>query len=187
MKSRHSAVALVAAGLLTIAGPPLLAQEFRGSIGGTVTDPTGGALPGAKIKVTNEATGTVLEAQTNAEGRYVVPFLIPATYTVEVSAEGFKSTSQKGVVLQVQDKLTLKFKLDVGGQEETVEVVASTPVLQQDNADLGQVVSRVFLDRMPAIGLSPLSQADMAPGVVAAAEGYITASRTSPLAATGSR
>jgi hypothetical protein len=176
MKSRHSAVALVAAGLLTIAVPPLLAQEFRGSIGGTVTDPTGGALPGAKIKVTNEATGTVLEAQTNAEGRYVVPFLIPATYTVEVSAEGFKSTSQKGVVLQVQDKLTLKFKLDVGGQEETVEVVASTPVLQQDNADLGQVVSRVFLDRMPAIGLSPLSQADMAPGVVAAAEGYISTS-----------
>jgi carboxypeptidase family protein len=137
MKSRHSAVALVAAGLLAIVVPPLFGQEFRGSIGGTVTDPTGGVLPGARIKVTNEGSGTVVEAQTNAEGRYVVPFLIPATYTVEVSAEGFKATSQKGVVVQVQDKITLKFKLDVGAQEDSIEVVARTPLLQQNNADLG--------------------------------------------------
>jgi hypothetical protein len=174
MKSRHSAVVLLAAGLLTIAVPPLVGQEFRGSIGGTVTDPTGSVLPGARIKITNEASRTVVEAQTNAEGRYVVPFLIPATYTVEVFAEGFKPTSQKGVVVQVQDKITLKFKLDVGAQEETVEVVARTPLLQQDNADLGQVVSRVFLDRLPTIGLSPLSLADMAPGVVAASAPYIS-------------
>ena len=174
MKSRYLAVALLAAGLAAFAVAPLAAQEFRGSIGGTVTDTSGGALPGAKITVTNEATGTSAEGQTNAEGRYVVPFLIPGTYTVEVAAGGFKSATQKGVVLQVQDKLNLRFKLDVGGQEETVEVVARTPLLQQDNADLGQVVSRVFLDRMPAVGLSPLSQADMAPGVVAASAGYIS-------------
>ena len=126
------------------------------------------------MTVTNEASGTAVEAQTNAEGRYVVPFLVPATYTVEVSAEGFKAASQKGVLVQIQDKVNLRFKLEVGAQAETVEVVAHTPMLQQDNADLGQVVSRVFLDRMPAIGLSPLSQADMAPGVVAASAGYIS-------------
>ncbi|HSD67762.1 MAG TPA: carboxypeptidase-like regulatory domain-containing protein, partial [Vicinamibacteria bacterium] len=173
MKSRHRATTLLAVALAITVGPAA-AQEFRGSIGGTVTDASGGVLPGATVTVLNEATGTSVEAQTNAEGRYVVPFLIPGTYTVDVAVPGFKSASQKGVVLQVQDKLTLRFKLEVGGQEETVEVVARTPLLQQDNADLGQVVSRVFLDRMPAVGLSPLSQADMAPGVVAASAGYIS-------------
>jgi hypothetical protein len=176
MKSRHLALALLAAGLLAFAVAPLAAQEYRGSILGTVTDTSGGVVAGAKVTVTNEASGTAVEAQTNAEGRYVVPFLAPATYTVEVSAEGFKVASQKGVLVQIQDKINLQFKLEVGAQAETVEVVARTPMLQQSNADLGQVVSRVFLDRMPAIGLSPLSQADMAPGVVAASEGYISTS-----------
>ena len=174
MKSRHWVVALLAVGLLVFTLTPLAAQEYRGSILGTVTDASGGAIAGAKVTVTNEATGTTVEAQTNAEGRYVVPFLVPATYTVEVSSEGFKVTSQKGVLVQVQDKVNLRFKMEVGVQEETVEVVARTPMLQRDNADLGQVVSRVFLERMPTIGLSPLSMADMAPGVVAASASYIS-------------
>jgi len=173
MKSRH-VVGLLAAGLLVLTLTPLAAQEYRGSVLGTVTDTSGGVVPGAKVTVTNEATGTAVETRTNAEGRYVVPFLLPATYTVEVSSEGFKAASQKGVLVQVQDKINLRFKLEVGAQAETVEVVARTPMLQRDNADLGQVVSRVFLDRMPAIGLSPLSMADMAPGVVAASAGYIS-------------
>jgi hypothetical protein len=174
MKSRHVAVALLATGLVVWVASPVAAQEFRGSVLGTVTDTSGGAVPGAKITVTNEATGTSVEARTNAEGRYVVPFLLPATYTVQVSAEGFKVASRKGVVVQVQDKIDLPFKLELGGHEETVEVVARTPLLQQSNADLGQVVSRVFLDRLPTVGLSPLSLADMAPGVVAASASYIS-------------
>jgi Carboxypeptidase regulatory-like domain/TonB dependent receptor-like, beta-barrel len=174
MTSRHLAAALLAAGLLAFAVAPLTAQEFRGSILGTVTDTSGGALPGAKVTVTNEATGTTVEAQTNADGNYVVPFLLPATYTVAVAAEGFKAATQKGVVVQVQDKINLRFKLEVGAQAETIEVVARTPLLQQSNADLGQVVSRVFLDRLPTVGLSPLSLADMAPGVVAASASYIS-------------
>ena len=89
MKSRHLAVALLAAGLLAFTLTPVAAQEYRGSILGTVTDTSGGVVAGAKVTVTNEATGTAVEAQTNAEGRYVVPFLVPATYRVEVSAEGF--------------------------------------------------------------------------------------------------
>ena len=126
MKSRHVVVALLAVGLLVFTLTPLAAQEYRGSILGTVTDSSGGALAGAKVTVTNEKSGTAVEAQTNAEGRYVVPFLVPATYTVEVSAEGFKATSQKGVIVQIQDKINLRFKLEIGTQAETVEVVAHT-------------------------------------------------------------
>jgi hypothetical protein len=174
MKSRHWAVALLAAGLLAFTLTPLAAQEYRGSILGTVTDSSGGIVAGAKVTVTNEAAGTSVETQTNAEGRYVVPFLVPATYTVEVSAAGFKAASQKGVLVQIQDKINLRFQLEVGGQAETVEVVARTPMLQQYNADLGQVVSRVFLERMPTVGLSPLSLADMAPGVTTASAGYVS-------------
>jgi hypothetical protein len=147
MKSRHVVVGLLAVGLLGLTLTPLTAQEYRGSILGTVTDTSGGVVAGAKVTVTNEATGTSVEARTNADGNYVVPFLVPATYTVEVSSEGFKAVSQKGVQVQVQDRITLRFKLEVGDQAETVEVVALAPMLQRGNADLGQVVSRVFLDR----------------------------------------
>jgi hypothetical protein len=174
MKRRHVVVALLAVGLLAFALTPLTAQEYRGSILGTVTDSSGGAIVGAKVTVTNEATGTAVEGRTNAEGNYVVPFLVPATYTVAVSSEGFKAVSRKGILVQVQDRVTLSFSLEVGAQSETVEVVGRAPLLQRSNADLGQVVSRVFLDRMPAIGLSPLSMADMAPGVVAASASYIS-------------
>ncbi len=174
MKSRHFVAALLAIGFLVITLAPSTAQEYRGSILGTVRDASGGAISGARVMVTNEATGTTVEARTNAEGRYVVPFLVPATYTVEVTSEGFKAASRKGVTVQVQDRVNLAFKMEIGAQEETVEVVARTPLLQRDNADLGQVVSRVFLDRMPAIGLSPLSMADMAPGVVAASASYVS-------------
>ena len=174
MKIRRVFIALSALALMLCAVGAVMAQEYRGSILGTVSDSSGGLVAGAKVTVTNEKSGTSVGTVSNAEGRYVVPFLIPATYTVEVSAAGFKVASQKGVQVQIQDKINLRFKLEVGAQAESVEVVARTPMLQQDNADLGQVVSRVFLDRMPAIGLSPLSQADMAPGVVAASAGYIS-------------
>lgn len=174
MKSRIVRVGLVALGLLALTATPSVTQEFRGSILGTVTDASGGVLPGATVKITNEATGAINEVRTNAEGRYVVPFLAPGRYTIEVSAPAFKTATRKNVVLEVQDRVNLAFKLELGDQSEVLEIVATAPMLQTSNADLGQVVGRVFLDRMPIVGLSPLSLADMAPGVVAASASYIS-------------
>ncbi|HEY2934169.1 MAG TPA: carboxypeptidase-like regulatory domain-containing protein [Acidobacteriota bacterium] len=162
---------------LTLVAPFLTAQEFRGSILGRVTDPSGAVVPGAAITIVNEATNVKAEAVSNDEGNYTVPFLLPGRYTVTVELPGFKKAVRSGVVVQVQDKVTLDFALQVGEASESVTVSSESPLLQTANADLGQVVTRDFLERLPITGQSPLNLADMAAGVVAGGGGYTSNSQ----------
>jgi len=172
MKCLESYISLAALlCLLFLAATPLKAQEVRGSILGRVTDPSGSLVPGATITVTNEGTNSGISVSSNEDGNYNIPFLLPGRYTVMVEAPGFKKAIQRGVVVQVQDRLTLNFALDVGAVTETVSVTGENPALQTANGDLGQVVTREFLDRLPTAGQSPLNLADMAPGVVTSSGG----------------
>src|SRR5437867_6808207 len=100
--------------ILSLAATSLKAQETRGSILGRITDPSGALVAGATITATNEATNTGSTARSNEDGNYNVPFLTPGRYTVLVEATGFKKALQKGVVVQVQDRITLNFALEVG-------------------------------------------------------------------------
>src|SRR5713226_6965190 len=76
-----------------------VAQEFRGTILGRVTDPSGGVIPGATVVVTNEQTNVVSKTVTEADGAYAVPFLIPGTYRVEVEGNGFRKFVQSGITM----------------------------------------------------------------------------------------
>jgi hypothetical protein len=147
-------------------------QEFRGSILGRITDPSGAVIPGADVKVTNEETNVVVETQTNQDGNYHVPFLLPGRYKVSVAAPGFRTTVQPGVIVQVNDRIALNLTLQLGSLSETVVVTAESPQLQTASADLGQVVDRGFLDRLPTAGRSVLAFADMAPGVDVSGGGF---------------
>jgi hypothetical protein len=158
--------------LLVLTTLPLRAQEFRGSILGQITDTSGAAIPGAKITVTNEETNATVRTQSNQEGNYNVPFLLPGRYTVTIEANGFKKAVQNKVTVQVQDKITLNFSLEPGAVSDTVTVTAESPLLQRANADLGQLVDRQFLERLPITGQSPLNLADLAPGVIGGSGGY---------------
>src|SRR5919198_2182643 len=135
--------------ILSLAATPVEAQETRGSILGRITDPNGALVPGATVTVTNEATNTAVTTRSNEDGNYNVPFLLPGRYTVVVEVTGFKKALQNGVVVQVQDRITLNFALEVGAMTETVSVKSEPPALQTANGDLGQVVTRDFLDRLP--------------------------------------
>ena len=159
-------------GVLAITSAAALAQETRGSILGQVTDPSSAAIPGAKVTVTNEETNTSVGAQSNTEGNYIVPFLSPGRYTVTIEANGFKKAVRNKVIVQVQDKLTLDFLLEPGDVSESVTITTESPLLQRANADLGQVVDRYFLERLPITGQSPLNLADLAPGVIGGGGGY---------------
>src|SRR5688572_4930465 len=75
-------------GLLLLAGA-LCAQDFRATLTGTVTDPTGAAIPDATVKATNVATNAVKEVKTTSDGLYTIPYLDPGTYNVEIAASGF--------------------------------------------------------------------------------------------------
>ncbi|MGH9838140.1 MAG: carboxypeptidase-like regulatory domain-containing protein, partial [Blastocatellia bacterium] len=135
--------------VLALAVTSLSAQEIRGSILGQITDPSGAAVPGARVTATNEETNTSVGAQSNEEGNYHVPFMLPGRYTVTVKAQGFKRAVRAKIIVQVQDKLTLDFSLQPGDISESVTVTTETPLLQKANAGLGQVVTREFLDRLP--------------------------------------
>ena len=145
---------------------PLLAQEFKGTVLGRITDASGAVVPGAKITVTNTETNVAVDVQSNAEGNYVAPFLLPGKYKLAVGAAGFRQVLRDGIIVQVNDKIALDFVLEVGAVGETVTVRAESPMLQTASADLGQVADRGFMDDALLIS-SVLQLANMAPGVLA--------------------
>jgi trimeric autotransporter adhesin len=152
---------------------PLAAQEFRGSILGQLTDPQGAAVPDAAVTITNEVNGTTAGVRSNSKGQYSAPYLLPGTYAVVVQAAGFKTASRAGIEVNVQDRVTVDFTLEVGSVKETVTITAEAPLLQRNNGDLGQIVRRELIDKLPNIGQSALGLADMAPGVLASGGSYM--------------
>src|SRR5688572_8605484 len=90
------------------------AQEFRGSISGSVTDPNGAVVPGATVTVKNVETSIANSITTNDSGAFTVPFLLPGKYTVTVANTGFKTSVLENVTVGVDDRLSLDFKLEIG-------------------------------------------------------------------------
>ncbi len=116
MKSiRILSVFLVAATLLAIGVPQMMAQTAStGALSGTVTDPSGGVIAGAKVTVTNLATGQTRTVTTNAKGSYQISLLPPGDYSVHFAAAGFEATDVPSVTINVTETPTLNRKLEIG-------------------------------------------------------------------------
>src|SRR5690348_562484 len=95
-----------------------LAQQYRATLTGTVTDPSGAKVPGVKVEVKNVGTGVITTATTNENGTYETPFLQPGTYDITASAGGFKTQVRTNVELRVGDRLQTDFVMQVGGVSE---------------------------------------------------------------------
>jgi len=108
-----------------------------------VTDPSGAAVAGAKVTVTDQTKGTSETVQTNADGNYSVTHLIPDTYGVRAEAAGFKAFETKNIVVNADTAVRVDGQFQVGGSSETVEVTAEAAQLKTDRAD----VATVFNDR----------------------------------------
>ncbi|MGA7159175.1 MAG: carboxypeptidase regulatory-like domain-containing protein [Acidobacteriaceae bacterium] len=141
------------------------AQEFRGTISGAVTDPTGAVIPGAQVVVKETRTGTLNKTTSDAAGQFVVPFLLPGDYSVTASASGFQTTEQK-VALQSQEHPILSFKLALGSTGTTVTVSAAPPLLDQANASVGQVISTASVADLPLNGRTPAVLTELSVGVI---------------------
>ena len=126
---------LRAAVLLSFICVSVFAQRDLGTIVGTVTDPQGGAIPNAKITITEGATGQSYEVLRSSSGDYVRPALKPGTYTVTAEAPGFRRVAQQNVVLVGGDRVGVPITLPVGNVQETVEVSAQAPILQTGKYD----------------------------------------------------
>jgi hypothetical protein len=164
MNIRHSIrLALFAAMFL----PALtMAQEYRGTILGQVTDPNNAPIVGATIEVTNVETNVSVKTASNSDGNYQVPFLLPGNYKVAVSHTGFKKAERQNVQVATNAQMTLNFTLEVGGASETVTITDRAPLINTANADLGQVIDNSYIGKV-AVTLSRnvYTVARLAPGV----------------------
>jgi len=126
-------------------------------ISGTVVDPQGAVVPGAKVTATNQATGRGRSVNTTSTGNYVIPNLQPGTYDVAVDAKGFAPGSTKDVVLNLGDQRDLGFKLGLAGSTESVEVTTTAPLIESTRTDVSTNITTLDLQRMPT--LAPVSGA----------------------------
>ncbi|MBM3738817.1 MAG: hypothetical protein FJW39_23830 [Acidobacteria bacterium] len=127
----------------------LLSAQTESRLTGTVTDGSGSAVAAAEVTATNMATGVAYRKASNDTGTYVFPALPPGPYRLSCQASGFKRSEQAGIVLDTGFVRTVDVRLDVGQVTETVEVQASTPLLDTENATVGQLVGRSTLLNMP--------------------------------------
>lgn len=120
-------------------------------ISGTVVDPQGAVVVGAKVTATNQATGTGRSAVTTSTGNYVIPNLQPGTYNVAVDAKGFAPGTTKDVTLNLGDQRDLGFKLGVAGSTESVEVTTTAPLIESTKTDVSSSVTSLDMERLPTI------------------------------------
>src|SRR4051794_22713954 len=100
----------------------LFAQRDLSTLTGTVTDTTGAVVAGAKITITEQATGVKDVVEADSTGTYVRPLLKPGTYTVEVEATGFRKTIQRDILLNGGDRVGVNIQLTVGDLSQSVEI-----------------------------------------------------------------
>jgi hypothetical protein len=145
---------------------PLLAQTTisTGSIVGTVTDPSAAVVSGAKVTITNKATGQVITTTTTSTGNYATGALIPGDYTVRVEAGGFKTT-QMQVVVQVNTTASGNVKLTLGESAQVVEVQASELAVNTEQATVQGVLTAQQIENLPINGRNFLDLAQLEPGV----------------------
>ena len=124
-------------------------QFLQGTISGNVTDASQAAIAGARILATEQATGLVREAQTNAAGFYTLPNVPPGTYTVTISSAGFQPKTRTGVSVTVQTVTRLDAALSVGEVKENVTVSAEAATLQTDRADVRFEIGEQSLNNLP--------------------------------------
>ncbi|HET6178541.1 MAG TPA: carboxypeptidase-like regulatory domain-containing protein, partial [Candidatus Sulfotelmatobacter sp.] len=144
---------LLAVSIFTTLGiKPLLAQVDTGSITGTVTDASGAVVSGAKITLTNEGTAANLATTSGSDGGYKFSPVRVGSYKLDVAAQGFKTTSTIHVAVDVSSNVLINFKLQPGSVSETIEVTSEVPLLQTQDASVGQVVNQKSVNDLPLNG-----------------------------------
>jgi len=161
--------------LLTIAlvTGTAFAQRFDGTLRGEVTDQTAAVVPGAKVTVTNEATGVTQSTLTTSAGIYTFPNLLVGRYTVKVEAQGFAAQTRKGVAVSSNTVNEAHMKLSVGGTETTVEVQAGSEVVETTSSQVTNSFGELQVLNLPAATTNILNLATLAPNTTTQGGGVL--------------
>jgi len=128
---------------------PAAAQQSTGAIVGTVSDPSGAAVQGATVTAKDVDRGTTLTTKSNEEGAFDFPVVPVGNYQVKAEKEGFAAVVQPVFTLVLNQTARFTFQMRVGQRSETVEVVATAPVLQTDTTLLGSIVDSRTAQELP--------------------------------------
>ncbi|HEY3044298.1 MAG TPA: TonB-dependent receptor, partial [Vicinamibacterales bacterium] len=141
-------------------------QGSTAQISGTVKDTQGGVIPGADVTATQIETGFKRTVVTDSTGAYTLTNLPIGPYKLDGTLAGFKSYSRTGIVLQVNASPTINIELSLGAVQETVQVVAETPLVETRNMGVSQVMDNKRILDLPLNGRNPADLIQFMPGVV---------------------
>lgn len=157
--------------LLFLFGVTATAQTTSGQISGTVVDPQAAMVPGAKVVLENEGTGSTRTATTGSNGTFVFPALTPGGYQIRVEAAGFKSLQRTGILLTANEERSLgSLALEVGGVSETVTVAAEAVQVQMASGESSSLISSNQIQNLQSRGRDPITLMRVLPGVNGAAD-----------------
>jgi ABC-type antimicrobial peptide transport system permease subunit len=160
------ALALSAALLIGASGVRLAAQGATGTILGTVTDPSGGAIPDATVRVMNTGTSATQNVTSDAQGRYRVADLPVGSYQVSTEKTGFQAVVHKGITLDPGANVVVDFALVVGQVTQTVTVEGNVTQVETSSSAISTVVEQAQMRDLPLNGRNFEELVLLAPGVV---------------------
>lgn len=144
--------------------PFAVGQAVYGSILGTVTDPSGAAVPGAKVTVTSQTKNTSVAETTNESGNYSVTHLIPDVYSIRIEGSGFKTLQFKDIQVSADTGSRVDGQFQVGSASEQVEVTAEAPQLKTDRADVSIEFNERAIENAPVLNRNFTSFELLSPG-----------------------
>jgi len=153
------------------ASSSIQAQQYLGTLSGSVSDSTGAKVVGANVTATDITTKFETKAVTNGSGDYAIPFLTPDEYTVTLAAAGFRSEKRTGIVLTAGSIVQVDFSLKAGGETQSVVVTADTQLLDTTSGNLATTFLTEEVTDTPNVGRNPFVLSTLAAGVYSAGSG----------------
>ncbi len=154
--------------LLCVSPMGLWGQITTGGVAGTVKDPSGAVVQGATVSLTNVATQVTQTTQSTSSGAYIFANVPPGTYTLKADAPGFQTYVQTGLLVHVQNVATADILMTLGSVSQQVTVTSAAPLLQAQDASLGQTIPSVQVNDLPLQARNWLSLTQLAAGTYAA-------------------
>jgi Carboxypeptidase regulatory-like domain/TonB-dependent Receptor Plug Domain len=150
--SKHASCTLLRTSLLALCVLPMHGQTANtGAIAGSVSDPSGALVAGAEVVIDSAATREERDLTTDAEGKFLVPFLTPGNYSVTIRTPRLRPLVLKDVLVQITEVNRLEIQLTISGAKEQITVSAKPPLLQTENATLGRVIDQDTIDELPLV------------------------------------
>ncbi len=163
--SKFNAKVAYLVALVCAATVGLYAQTAQGVVTGTVTDPSGAAIPSAQVTLTNEGTQVTQNATAGSDGGYRFPLVPPGTYTLTVKSSGFATKETKGIVVDPSQTVPVDVKLDVATASTAIEVTTQGTIVQTATSTLALTVNSHTIENIPLLTRDVFDMAFAAPQV----------------------